>query len=98
MFTALAADDSSEVKNLLSADLANRIRHETDFARWIQSYRGHTLVSIDGPPSIGPKREWGAKATLLATWTKRDGKRTVEQSGEIKLRSPDGKTWYWDDF
>jgi hypothetical protein len=98
IFDAMAADDVDTVKALVSADLTRRIERETGFADWVQSRKGHALISIDGPPNVGPVREWGVKATLPATWKRQAGNQTVRESGEIKLRSPDGKTWYWDDF
>ena len=98
MFDAFAADDVDAAKALVSADLTSRIERKTGLAGWVHFYSGHVLVSIDGPPDVGPLREWGAKATLPATFKTQTGNQTVQESGEIKLRSPDGKTWYWDDF
>ena len=98
MFAAFADDDTETAKALVSVDLAARIEGETGFDEWVKSYGGHALVSVDGPPSFGPSREWGRRATLPATWQVERGGKTTEESGEIKLMSPDGKVWYWEDL
>jgi hypothetical protein len=98
MFAAFANCDPEAAKSLAGVSLTARIEREGGFLGWVKSYRGYALASVDGPPSLGPLGESGQRATLSATWRIKRGNEEIEESGEIKLTSPDGEVWFWADF